>query len=290
MATTDLSEAVGTVEDGSQVYVGGFGFAQPFSAAHELIRQGASDLHVVRSSGDILLDQLIGAGCVTATTISHCWNAVGPTPTHAYRRAAENGTPHEITIEEHGLGNLVLRLFAGARRLPFVPAGPVEGTGQFEHRVDPEKFSSVSVDGERHYVMPPLRPDVSVLHARRADERGNVQLTGARAEVKYGAMAADLVIVTVESTVDTPTLREAPEHTILPSFMVDQVVESPGAAHPTGIHGEYPRDVDYLAYYGEQTESQTGFNTFLEEWVSGVANRREYLERLREDSFQEVVL
>lgn len=276
------------VSDGDEVYVGGFGFAQPFSATHELIRRGVTDLHVVRSSGDVLLDQLIGAGCVADATIAHCWNAVGPTPTSAFRRAAEDDVPRPLTVEEYGLGNLVLRLFAGARRLPFVPAGPVEGTGQFEHQQFPEKFTPVTVDGEEHYVMRPLNPDVSVVHVRRADERGNAQLTGARAEMKYAAMAADTLVVTAEKIVPSAEIQDGPEHTIIPGFMVDHVVESPGGSHPTGVHGEYGRDVAYLAHYGAETGSRADFEAFMDKWVYGVADRAEYRELLAAEGFAEV--
>jgi glutaconate CoA-transferase subunit A len=287
MVVSTMERAMGAIDDGDEVYIGGFGFAQPFSAAHEIIRQDVSDLHVIRSSGDILLDQLVGAGCVSETTIAHCWNAVGPAPTSAYRRAAEDGVPRPLRIEEHGLGNLVLRLFAGARDLPFVPAGPVESTGQFEHRQSPEKFTEVSLDGGSHYVMQPLTPDVSVVHVRRADERGNVQLTGARAEIKFGAMAADRLAVTTEEIVPSEEIQDTPGDTVVPAFMVDTVVESPGGAHPSGVHGCYPRDVDYLERYGETT-TQEGFEAFLEEWVYGVADRAEYLDVADSRGFMEV--
>lgn len=277
-----------TVGDGDEVYVGGFGFAQPFAAAHELIRQGVSDLHVIRSSGDVLLDQLVGAGCVSRATIAHCWNAVGPAPTSAYRRAAEDGVPRPLAIEEYGLGTLVLRLFAGARRLPFVPAGPVESTGQFEHRQSAEKFIEVTVDDETHYVVRPLNPDVSIIHVSQADERGNAQLTGARAETQHGAMAADRLVVTTEEVVPSEEIRRSPEHTVVPGFMVDEVVEAPGGAHPSGVHGRYSRDVDYLEHYGEATATLEGFEAFSDEWVHGVEDRAEYLEAVRANGFAEV--
>ncbi len=283
-----MSEAMRTVGDGDVVYVGGFGFAQPFAAVHELIRREPADLHVIRSSGGVLLDQLIGAGCVSAATIAHCWNAVGPAPTSAFRRAAEDGVPRPIEIEEHGLGNLVLRLFAGARRLPFVPAGPVEGTGQFEHQTFEGKFTEVSFDGDTHYVMEPLTPDVGVLHVPRADERGNAQLTGARAEIKHGAMASETLVVTAEEIVPSEEIQDTPDQTILPGFMVDHVVESPGGAHPSGVHGRYPRDIDYLEHYGEVTDSREGFEAYLDDWVYGVGDREEYLAAVRDSGFAEV--
>lgn len=289
MAVSTMADAMGRVSDGDEVYVGGFGFAQPYAAAHELIRHGVSDLHVVRASGDVLLDQLIGAGAVSRITIAHCWNAVGPAPTSAYRRAAEDGDPQPLAIEEYGLGSLVLRLFAGARRLPFVPAAPVESTGQFERRQADDKFLDVVVDGESYHVMRPLRPDVSVIHVPRADERGNAQLTGARAEIKHAAMAADHLVVTAEEIVPSETIQSAPEHTIVPGFVVDDVVETPGGAHPSGVHGCYARDVDYLEHYGRETRSLESFDAFLEEYVYGVADHEEYLDVVRANGYGDVL-
>ena len=135
MNVTTIGEAIDNVSAGDEVYLGGFGYNQPFAVAHELLRRDVGNLRVVRASGDILLDQLVGAGLVRETVTSHCWNAIGPTPTHAFRRAVEDGHPRPLAVEEFGLGDLVLRFLAGARRLPFVPAGPAPSTGQFEHRV-----------------------------------------------------------------------------------------------------------------------------------------------------------
>jgi len=287
--TTTLREAVGELSDGQSVHLSGFGYSQPFAAAHEIIRQGVSDLRIVRASGDIMLDQLAGAGCVDEAIVSHCWNAIGPTPTHAFRRAVEDNDPQPLAVEEYSLGNVVLRFFAGARRLPFIPAGPVEGTAQFESQaLLEEKFEPVTVAGETHYVMPPLRPDVGFVHADRVDERGNAQLPGAKAEIKHGAMACDRLVVVAEELVDSGEIQETPDHTIVPGFMIDDVVVSLGSSHPSGVLGRYGRDVPFLEYYGEQTETKDGFEAFLDEWVYGVADRAEYVEKAKRDGYEEV--
>jgi glutaconate CoA-transferase subunit A len=287
--TVTLETAVEDVDDGESVYLSGFGFSQSFAAAHEIIRQGLSDLRIVRASGDIMLDQLVGAGCVREAVVSHCWNAIGPTPTHAFRRAVEDDDPQPLTVEEYSLGNVLLRLFAGARRLPFIPAGPVEGTAQFESATGADdRFTPVTVDGETHYVMPPLRPDVGFVHVERADERGNAQLTGAKAEIKHGAMACDRVVVLAEEIVSEATIRDSPDDTIVPGFMVDQVVHTPGGSHPSGVPDRYGRDVPFLEYYGEQTETKAGFEAFLDEWVYGVDDRAEYVEQARAAGYEEV--
>lgn len=284
-----LTEAVDLVNDGDEVYFGGFGYSQPFAAAHEIIRRNLTDLRVVRASGGILLDQLIGAGCVAEMIISHCWNAIGPTPAHAFRRAVEDSHPNPVSVEEFGLGDLVLSLFAGARRLPFIPAAPAEETGQFEHRtILEDKYTPVTVDGDTHYVIPPINPDVGFVHAHRADEAGNAQLSGARAEMKYGAMACDRLVVQTETIVDKDQLRKAPESTFIPSFMTDAVVQVRGGSHPSGVLGLYERDVAYLEYYGQATGTASDFEDYLKKWVYGVDNRSEYLEVLEAEDVGEV--
>lgn len=289
MSRATLADAVADVEDGAEVYLGGFGYNQPFAVAHELLRQGVSDLRVVRASGDILLDQLVGAGLVRETVTSHCWNAIGPTPTHAFRRAVEAGDPRPLAVEEFGLGDLLLRFFAGARRLPFVPAGPAPGTGQFEHRVHEEKYTPVEFDGETYHVLRPLAPDVGFVHVQRADERGNAQLRGPRAELRHAALACERLVVTAEEVVPGGDLSDAPELTTLPAFHVDDVLEVPGGAHPSGVLGHYERDVDHLQQYGEATASREGFEDYLDEWVYDVEDRAAYLERAEREGFGEVM-
>lgn len=287
--TSKLASAVKAVSDSSEVYFGGFGYNQPYAVAHEFIRQSKSDLRVIRPSGDILLDQLVGAGCVEEAVISHCWNAVGPTPTHAFRRAVEDDVPAPITVEEYGYGDLMLRLFAGARRLPFVPTTGVRGTGQFEHRsLESKKFMEVTVDGDTHHVMGPLQPEIGFIHVNRADADGNAQLVGPHAETKHGALACDRLVVTTERIVDPETIRDTPEQTLVPGFMVDEVIEVPGCSHPAGVLDEYSRDISFLLHYGEVTSTLEGFEAFLEEWVYGLEDRDAYLERLAEQTFVEV--
>lgn len=283
---TELADAVARVSDGDEVFLGGFGYNQPFAGAHEIVRQGRRDLRVVRASGGILLDQLIGAGCVSEAIVSHCWNVIGPTPTHAFRRAVEEGVPHEITVREHGLGDLVLRLFAGARHLPFVPTGPADGLNETDTARPADETATVSLDGTDHDVLRPINPDVGIIHAERADEAGNVQLRGPLGELKHGAMAAETLVVQAEEFVPTSEVRAAPERTRIPAFMVDDVVEVPDGAHPSGVLDANERDVEYFDRYGQATETVAGFEEFLEKWVYGVSNRAEYMRLLESEGFE----
>src|SRR5438105_1656322 len=91
------------VAEGKGILLGGFAYSDPFSVAHEIIRQGHRNLRILKTSGGVLVDQLIGAGCVRQLVSCHVWNSVGPEPAHAFRRALENESP-QLEIEELSFG------------------------------------------------------------------------------------------------------------------------------------------------------------------------------------------
>lgn len=223
-------------------------------------------------------------GCVREAIAGHCWNAIGSAPTHAFRRAVEDGVPNRVDVEEYGLGDIVSRLFAGARRLPLIPTGTVEGTGQYEHRVHDDKFVPVTVDGETHYVMKPIEPDVGFVHTQRAAELGNAQLRGPHVEIKHGAMACDTLIALVRGIVGTERIRSEREHTyththtLIPLFMVDVVVEVPRGAHPSDVLDVYERDVEFSSHYESATRTVESFDALAEKWIHGVDDRASYLD------------
>ena len=122
-----LKEAISRfVMDGETVVFGGLSFMQAYAFAYEIIRQRKRELTVVRGAGDVLVDMLIGAGCVRRVISSHVWNSIGPTPAHCFRRAVEKGIPQKVEVEDYSLGTLTLALMAGAMDLPFIPCTPSE--------------------------------------------------------------------------------------------------------------------------------------------------------------------
>ena len=90
--------------------------------------------------------------------------------------------------------------------------------------------------------MPPLRPDVTIVHAQRADASGDTQVWGLLGCQKEAAFAADRVIVVVEELVDEAVIRADPNRTIIPGLIVDAVVVEPFGAHPSYVQGDYDRD------------------------------------------------
>jgi glutaconate CoA-transferase, subunit A len=254
---SSLEDAVAsTVGDGDCVWIGNFG-TQLFAVAEELIRQRRRDLHVVIGSGGILLDRLLAEGVAAEVTFTHCWSPVGPRPTRAFRAAWEEGS--EVRFHELPLGALVAALEAGAAGVPFAPVALDPDTGYPEWT--PEMIgTAVSPFGEA-LVVRALRPDVAFVHGRCADRDGNVQIGTPAGEAPPAVAAARRTVAVVEQISDPPSTSSHfaadsagyCEHTgvVLPSILIDLVVQHPGAAAPDGVPGLYERDVAaYAAYAG----------------------------------------
>jgi glutaconate CoA-transferase subunit A len=287
-----MREAVARyVPDGQEILIGGFAFSDPTALAHELIRQRRKALYVMKTSGGVLVDQLVGAGCVERLLSCHVWNSVGPVPAHCFRRAAEQGRPHPIQIEELSFGAFTMALLAGACDLPFMPTTPVQGAGHFSQRTFlPHKFALVQnpFGGEGVCVVPPLKPALGVFHVQRADKYGNAQMFGPTGEMRYAMAACRKLIVVAEELVDTELIRERPEATIAPGFMVDAVVVEPWAAHPTDSYGYYYRDLPHSALYGEMSRTEEGFQRYLDEWIIATGNHAGFVEKLGEERVAEL--
>src|SRR5262249_9135704 len=114
-----LADAVAAnVRDGDTVAMEGFTHLIPYAAGHEVIRQGRTDLHLVRMTPDILYDQLIGVGAVRCMTFSWGGNP-GVGSLHRFRDAVENQWPRPLAIDEHSHAAMANAYEAGAANLPF---------------------------------------------------------------------------------------------------------------------------------------------------------------------------
>ena len=277
--------------DGQELLIGGFAFSDPTALAHELIRQQRKSLFIMKTSGGVLVDQLVGAGCVTRVLSCHVWNSVGPVPAHCFRRALEQGKPHAIEIEELSYGAFTTALAAGACDLPFMPTTPVQGAGHFTQRTFlRDKFAVVEnpFGGGPVCVVPPLKPALGFFHVHRADQYGNAQLFGPTGEMRFAMAACRKLVVIAEELVDTEVIRQHPEATVAPGFMVDAVVVEPWAAHPTDSYGYYYRDLAHHALYGEMSRTEEGFRRYIDEWVLATGDHAGFIRKLGEERTAEL--
>src|SRR5215211_3326749 len=173
---TTLKDAIAAlVQDGDAVALEGFTHLIPFAAGHEVIRQGRRDLELIRMTPDLVYDQMIGMGCARKLVFSYLGNP-GVGSLHRVRGAVEHGWPAPLEIEEHTHAGMANRYAAGATRLPFAVLKGYSGTDLVPRtRVAP---IACPFTGEMVNAVPALRPDVSIVHAQRADRTGNVQLWG----------------------------------------------------------------------------------------------------------------
>jgi glutaconate CoA-transferase subunit A len=189
------------VRDGDTVALEGFTHLIPFAAGHEIIRQGRRDLALVRMTPDLIYDQMIGMGCARSLTFSWGGNP-GVGSLHRFRDAVENGWPNPLVIDERSHADVANAYVAGAANLPFAILRSYAGCDLPRYN---ERIRSITCPftGERLAATPAIRPDVTVIHAQRADRRGNVLLWGIIGVQKEAALAAKRVIVTVEEIVDS---------------------------------------------------------------------------------------
>ncbi len=268
------------VHDGDTVAIEGFTHLIGFAAGHEIIRQRKRDLTLCRLTPDLIYDQMIAAGVCRKLVFSWAGNP-GVGALHAMRRAVEHAEPCPLELEEYSHFGMVARFTAGAARLPFYPLRSYAGSDL--PRANPLIRKMKSPYGEDEvYTVPPLNPDVTIVHAQRADENGNTQIWGLLGVQKEAAFAAARVIVTVEELVDEQVIRADPNRTVIPGLIVNAVVVEPFAAHPSYTQGYYDRDNQFYVEWDTIAREAVSLESYLQEWVYGVSNRAEYAAKMRE--------
>jgi glutaconate CoA-transferase subunit A len=260
---TSLTEAIGSlVHDGDSVALEGFTHLIPFAAGHEILRQGRTELELIRMTPDLIYDQMIGMGAARKLVFSYAGNP-GVGSLHRVRDAIEKGWPAPLEIEEHTHAGMANRYAAGAARMPFAVLKGYRGT-------DTEKWTNVApitcpFTGEVVRAVPALRPDVSIIHAQRADRSGNVQLWGILGIQKEALLAADRSLVTVEEIVDE--LAPRPGAIVIPAWAITAVAEAPRGAYPSYAHGYSDRDNDFYKAWDAIARDRDEFKAWMEEHV-----------------------
>jgi glutaconate CoA-transferase, subunit A len=273
-AHLSLRDAVAAnVHDGDTVALEGFTHLIPHAAGHEIIRQGRRDL---RMTPDMVYDQLIGAGCVTRITFSWGGNP-GVGSLQRFRDAVENGWPHPIEIEEHSHAGMATRYAAGAAGLPFGVLRGYVGTGLPEY-TSTIKQIECPFTGEQLTAVPALNPDVSIVHAQRADRQGNVQIWGLVGVQKEAILAAKRSIVTVEEVVEE--LEPVPNSVVLPSWVVSAVCHVPAGAHPSFAMGFSDRDNGFYKQWDAISKDRDTFTDWIHSHVLGTTDHAEYLAKI----------
>jgi glutaconate CoA-transferase, subunit A len=276
---TTMRDAVADlVRDGDTVAIEGFTHLICFAAGHEIIRQRKRDLTLARMTPDVIYDQMVAGGVARKLIFSWLGNP-GVGSLHAIRRRIEDHDPAPLEIEEYSHFGMVCRYVAGASNLPFFPI-----RSYYESdipTVNPKivPMRSPYDGGDEVYVVPPLRPDVTIVHAQRADPSGDAQIWGLLGCQKEAAFAADRVIVVCEEVVEESVIRRDPNRTVIPGVVVDAVVEEPFACHPSFTQGYYDRDNAFYLEWDRIARDPETLETWLKEWVYDLGSHADYVEK-----------
>ena len=271
----DEVEAANRIEDGMTVAIGS---PTPMALVRQIIRRGLKDLTVVDVG--LSLDMLIAAGCVRKVVSYYAGGGFGVPVAPAFRRAAERG---EIEVWECEEGILTSGLQAAAQGLPFLPWRGGVGTSLPEVNPDLKVFSDPIRD-ETLLAVPPIKPDVALLHAAVSDAYGNVQHIGGPGWIDlFMQRAADHTIVQVEKVVANEEIRKDPWATTIAG--ADAIVRVPYGAHPFYSRGYYIQDNAHLkGYLDASTAAAKGdleaLQAYFARYCREPATHADYLEQI----------
>jgi glutaconate CoA-transferase, subunit A len=260
-----LPEAVAQfVHDGDEVALEGFTHLIPFAAGQEIIRQRRRDLTLIRMTPDLIYDQMIGMG--TARKLIFSWGGnPGVGSLHRFRDAVEKGWPRPLEIVEHSHAAMANAYDAGAAGLPFAVFRGYLGSDLPSVNSSIRSIQCPYTD-ETFACVPALRPNVTIIHAQKADREGNVLIEGIVGVQKEAVLAARTAFATVEEIVDDFGPRSA-NAVILPEWTLAAVAVVPGGASPSYAHGYYSRDNAFYIGWDRIARNRETFQSWMQENV-----------------------
>ena len=276
-----LSEAVASIPSGAHLALSGFAITRCTMAfAREVIRQGITNLTISQCVGAMDADMLVGAGAVTRLIYGGgSLDRFGRL--NCVNRGIEEGT---LTAEEYSSLSVAFRYLAGSLGIPFMPIRSLRGSDLMAQLKEKSGSNLANITdpftGEDWPVLRPLLPDVAVVQVQVADQEGNAWIMGPRWDNSEQVRASKRTIVIAERIVSDETIRQNPERTMIPGLFVSHVVELPFAAHPTSVYRVYDYDAEQIQAYVEATRTPESFRAYLDQYVFGVRDHWEYLERV----------
>ncbi|RWK72712.1 MAG: CoA transferase subunit A, partial [Mesorhizobium sp.] len=211
-----------------------------------------------------IYDQMIGMGMARKIVFSYVGNP-GVGLLRRARDAIENGFPRAIEIEEHSHAGMANAYEAGAAGLPCAVFRGYRGAGLAD--VNPNiKSVTCPFTGEVLAAVPAIRPDVTFIHAQKADRKGNVLVEGIIGIQKEAVLAAKRAVVTVEEVVDNFDDLH-PNLTVLPNWTIAAISVVPGGSHPSYAHGYYERDNAAYLEWDEIAADRDRFQAWIQKNV-----------------------
>ncbi|MDZ7843476.1 MAG: CoA-transferase [Anaerolineales bacterium] len=254
----------------------------PQSLVNEIVRQGKKELRVA-GQGVYELDILLAAGLVKALDHTYIGLEVYGL-SHCLRREVESGRVEQCV--EWSNAAIAWRFKAAAMGVPFLPTRSMLGT-------DTLKYSAAKVvedpfGGQPIALLPALILDVGLIHVHRADRYGNAQIEGISGFAEEMARASKRLIISTEEIIPTGQIREHPEKTLIPYYLVDAVVEAPFGSHPGEMCYRYERDEPQIKAWARASREPESTQAYLDRYIYDLNDHQEYLNLIGEERLQEL--
>lgn len=262
-----VAEIARRIPDGAKIAIPPDYSGCAMTAIAELVKRGAKNLHLVGvPTGGLQADWLIGSGCVKIMEAAAMTLGELSMPPR-FAAALKAG---EIEMRDATCPAIQAGLQAAEKGIPFIPLRGILGSDLLKIRPDWKVIDNPMSEARDPIVLiPAIRPDVAIFHARAADTRGNVWI-GVRRELMLMAHAARETWVTVEEIVDGNFLTDdAKAAGTIPALYISGIAEAPRGGDPVGLAGAYAPDRAKLKDYVRAAETAAGFRQWMDGNVLG---------------------
>jgi acyl CoA:acetate/3-ketoacid CoA transferase alpha subunit len=255
----------------------------PMSLAREVVRQNKKNLRVC-GQGVLELDLWLAAGLIKKLDITYIGLEVYGIPP-SLRRAVESGQVE--TCVEWSNASITWRMKAAAMGVPFLPARSMLGTDMLKYsaaKVVEDPFTGIKVA-----LLPALVLDVSIIHVQRCDKFGNCQIEGISGFALEMSRACKRLIISAEEIVPTEEIRNYPDRTVIPYYLVDAVVHAPFGSYPGEMAYMYGRDEAGIKEWVDMSATAEGAQVYLDKYVFNVRDHAAYLELVGKERLEQAV-
>ena len=209
------AEAAKLIQDGMSVMIGGFlKCGSPTRVIEKLLENGTKNLTIIANDTSFIdsdKGKLVANKRVKKAIVTH----IGMNPETG--RQMHDG---EMTVELVPQGTLAERIRAGGAGLGGILTPTGVGT------VVEKGKQVIEVDGKKYLLEKPLKADIALIYADKADKYGNLGYFGTTRNFNtVMALAGATVIVEAEEYIDGAM---DPNDVVVPGVLVDYIVPKEG--------------------------------------------------------------
>jgi acyl CoA:acetate/3-ketoacid CoA transferase alpha subunit len=271
------------IKDGDYIGTELYGTVRaPMSLVNEMVRQGVKDLRVA-GQGVLELDMLLAASQIKELDFTYIGLEVYGV-SNCLRREVESGRVE--TVVEWSNAAITWRFKATAIGVPFIPTRSMLGTDTFKYSA--AKVVECPFTGDPICLIPALILDVGLIHVHRADKYGNAQIDGISGFSAEMSRASKRLIISAEEIIDSEEIRQTPDRTIIPYYLVDAVVSAPYGSHPGEMCYLYKRDEPQIREWVDASKDPDTTQAYLDKYIFGVKDHKEYLEMIGREQLNEL--